>query len=101
MGRNVFRIVIFISIESNFKLSSLQRCILGSAYSGQEIQKVGTWNGFGIALVIGIIAIVRSIIRGIFIYFIKYEAPGKRPINSMMLSDQVNQFCNYSFDIHV
>ena len=64
--------------------------ILESDYSGLEIQKVGKWNGIGIASVISMIAIVGSVIRGIFIYYIKYEAPGKRPINSMMLSDQVN-----------
>ena len=64
-------------------------CTLESDYSGQEIQDVGTWNGLAIALMIGLIAAVGSIIRGIFIYYIKYEAPGDRPINTLILTDQV------------
>ena len=64
-------------------------CTLESDYSGQEIQNVGTWSGLAIALMIGLIAAVGSIIRGIFIYYIKYEAPGDRPINTLILTDQV------------
>ena len=67
-------------------------CTLKSDYSGQEIQDVGPWNSLGIALIIGIIATIGSIIRGIFIYYIKYEAPGDRPINTLILTDQVISF---------
>ena len=64
-------------------------CILESEYSGQEIQNVGTWISIGIAMIVGIIAIIGLVVRGFFIYYIKYEAPGDRPINSLILSDQV------------
>ena len=67
-------------------------CILESEYSGQEIQDIGTWYGIGIALIIGIIATVGLVIRGLFIYYIKYEAPGDRPINTLILSDQVSSY---------
>ena len=67
-------------------------CILESEYSGQEIQEVGTWMGIGLALIVGIIATIGLVVRGFFIYYIKYEAPGDRPINSLILSDQVGLF---------
>ena len=67
-------------------------CVLESEYSGQEIQEVGTGYGIGIATIIGIIAAIGLVIRGIFIYYIKYEAPGDRPINQMILSDQVGSY---------
>ena len=72
-------------------------CILESEYSGQEIQEVGTWMGIGtigLAMIVGIIATIGLVIRGFFIYYIKYEAPGDRPINSLILSDQVGYFSN-------
>ena len=69
-------------------------CILESEYSGQEIQEVGTWMGIGLALIVGIIATIGLVVRGFFIYYIKYEAPGDRPINSLILSDQVGYFSN-------
>lgn len=69
-------------------------CIKEFEYSGQEIQDVGTLNGIGIFLIISIIAAVGLAIRGFFIYYIKYEAPGDRPINTLILSDQVGLFMN-------
>ena len=64
-------------------------CILDSEYSSQKIQEVGTLYGIVIATIVGILATVGLVIRGIFIYYIKYEAPGDRPINALILSDQV------------
>lgn len=64
-------------------------CILDSEYSSQKIQEVGTLYGIVIASIVGILATVGLVIRGIFIYYIKYEAPGDRPINALILSDQV------------
>ena len=69
-------------------------CIQEFNYSGQEIQDVGPLNGFGIALIIAIIAAVGLAIRGFFIYYIIYEAPGDRPINTLILNDQVGYFWN-------
>ena len=65
-------------------------CILDSEYSSQKIQEVGTLYGIVIASIVGILAMVGLVIRGIFIYYIKYEAPGDRPINALILSDQVS-----------
>ena len=72
-------------------------CVLESEYSGQEVQEVGTGYGIGIATIIGIIAAIGLVIRGIFIYYIQYEAPGDRPINQMILSDQVGSYLTSAF----
>ena len=69
-------------------------CIVESDHSGQEIQEVGQWYAIGIALMIGLIAAVGLVIRGFFIYYIKYEAPGDRPINTLILTDQVSSIQN-------
>ena len=66
-------------------------CVLESEYSGQEVQDVGTGIGIGIALTLVVVAVVGFVIKGLFIYYIKYEAPQERPINTMILSDQVSQ----------
>ena len=73
-------------------------CIVESKYSGQKVLDVGALNGMGIAFAIGIIAFLGFVIRGLFIYYIKYEAPGDRPINTMIFSDQVsnNDFAKVS-----
>ena len=44
----------------------------------------------GIALALIIVAIIGFVIKGLFAYYIKYEAPKERPINTMILSDQVS-----------
>ena len=53
------------------------------------ILEVGTWQGFGIALVFGIFGIVGLAIKGLFIYYAKFLAPEDRIINSMVKYDQV------------
>ena len=63
--------------------------IVESQLSNEKIFEVGELQGGGIALVLGIVAGIGFIVRGLFIYFIKYEAPKERPINSLMLHDQV------------
>ena len=37
-------------------------------------------------------AVIMFVTRGTLIYYIKYEAPRDRPINKMMLWDQVSKF---------
>ena len=61
-------------------------CVLESDYSGQEVQDLETWSAIGITLVLVIIAALGFVIKGIFIYYIKYEAPKERPINTMILA---------------
>ena len=66
--------------------------IVESEHSGLDVHEVGTWGGIGIFLTLGAIALLGSVIRGVFIYYIKYEAPGDRPINSMIMCDQVSAY---------
>ena len=65
-------------------------CVLESDYSGQEVQDLETWSAIGITLVLVLVAALGFVIKGLFIYYIKYEAPKERPINTMILSDQVS-----------
>ena len=64
-------------------------CVVESESSDVEILNIGILEGMGIALGIGLIAFVGFIARGLFIYYLKYEAPKDRPINSLMFDDQV------------
>ena len=64
-------------------------CIVESQLSNEKIFEMGKLQGGGIALGLGIVAGIGSIVRGLFIYFLKYEAPKERPINTLMLHDQV------------
>ena len=66
-------------------------CILESGYSGQQIYNVGTGNGISTSIAVGTISVLGLVIKGLFIFYIKYEAPRERPINTMILSDQVSQ----------
>ena len=43
-----------------------------------------------IAIVMGICVLIGILIRGLFIYYIQYKAPNDRPINKMILCDQVH-----------
>ena len=69
--------------------------IVESEHSGLDVHEVGTWGGIGIFLILGAIALLGSVIRGVFIYYIKYEAPGDRPINSMIMCDQVRAYLHF------
>ena len=71
------------------KMNNETICIVESESSDVEILNVGRWGGFGIALVVGLISFVGFIVRGLFLYYLKYEAPKDRPINSLMFYDQV------------
>ena len=61
-------------------------CVLESDYSGQEVQDLETWSAIGITLVLVLVAALGFVIKGFFIYYIKYEAPKERPINTMILA---------------
>ena len=67
-------------------------CVVESESSDVEILNIGILEGMGIALGIGLIAFVGFIARGLFIYYLKYEAPKDRPINSLMFHDQVKLY---------
>ena len=44
------------------------------------------------ALMTGIDTFIGIFIKGLFIYYVQYEAPKDRPINRMILFDQVMNF---------
>ena len=46
-------------------------------------------GGAGLATILGIVASSGLIIRGIFVYYLAYYAPKNRPINKLMMLDQV------------
>ena len=66
--------------------------IVESESSDVEILDTGTLGGIGIAFGIALAATIGFIIRLLFIYYIKYEAPKQRAINTLMLHDQVSHF---------
>ena len=72
-------------------------CVVESESSDVEILNIGILEGMGIALGIGLIAFVGFIARGLFIYYLKYEAPKDRPINSLMFDDQVRHYSLLSY----
>ena len=63
--------------------------VVESERSDVEILNLGILEGIGIAVGIGLIAFVGFVARGLIIYYLKYEAPKDRPINSLMFHDQV------------
>ena len=62
-----------------------------SSASIDEVLDVGLAGGIGLSLFLGSIATAGLIIKGIFIYYIKYAAPKERPINTMVFCDQVDK----------
>ena len=58
-----------------------------------ELVEKGNVEGTSLAIVISIVALVGIIIRCLFIYYVKYAAPKERPINTLMLYDQVIYIC--------
>ena len=64
--------------------------VVESESSDVEILDTGSLGGIGIAFGIGLIATIGFIIQLLFIFYIKYEAPKQRAINTLMLHDQVS-----------
>ena len=58
-----------------------------------QLLEEGKVEGISLAIVISIVALVGIIIRCLFIYYVKYAAPKERPINTLMLYDQVIYIC--------
>ena len=63
--------------------------VFESSVSIDDVLDVGLAGGIGLTIFLGSIATAGLIIKGIFIYYIKYAAPKERPINNMVLYDQV------------
>ena len=60
-----------------------------SSVSIDDVLDVGLVGGIGLTIFLGSISTAGLIIKGIFIYYIKYAAPKERPINDMVFFDQV------------
>ena len=60
-----------------------------SSVSIDDVLDVGLVGGIGLTIFLGSISTAGLIIKGIFIYYIKYAAPKERPINNMVFCDQV------------
>ena len=71
--------------------------IVESKSSDVEILDMGALGGIGIAFGIALAAMIGFVIRLLFIYYIKYEAPKQRAINTLMLHDQVRHFQHVLF----
>ena len=67
-------------------------CVLGSEPSNIAIHHLANdWGGPLIATGVGLIAMVGLVIRGLFIYFLTYEAPKERTINNLLKVEQVSE----------
>ena len=64
--------------------------VVESERSDVEILNLGILEGIGIAVGIGLIAFVGFVARGLIIYYLKYEAPKDRPINTLIFNNQVS-----------
>ena len=61
-------------------MSNQTLSVVESQPSDIALLNIGKWEGTGIALGIAFIACIGLIIRGLFVYYLNYEAPGDRPI---------------------
>ena len=63
--------------------------IIRSAKSVVTVLHLDQITALAYAFGIGICFLIGLFIRGLFIYYVKYKAPNDRPINKMILYDQV------------
>ena len=58
-------------------------------FSGVNMLYLNTATATVSAIIIGIVALIGIIIKGFFVYYVRYKAPKDRPINRMIFFDQV------------
>ena len=63
--------------------------IIESQQSYVTILHLDSFISIALVLAIGMISLVGIFIKGLFIYYIRFEAPKDRPINRMIFFDQV------------
>ena len=82
--------------------------ILETTLSNLGVLHLGGVGGAGLATILGIVASSGLMIRGMFVYYLTNHAPKNRPVNKLMMWDQVrvnlqkdNFYCNedYRYDI--
>ena len=64
--------------------------VVESQVSEVALLNTGSLQGMGMAMAVGITGVVGFVVRLLFIYYIKFEAQKERPINTLMLHDQVS-----------
>ena len=70
-----------------FNMESIQ--VLHSSLSIVGILNIGTFLGVLTCLGLGLVAFVGLGLKGLFVYYITFEAPKDRPYNTLLLIDQV------------
>ena len=77
--------------ESLPHLSQLNEAIqvLETSLSNIGVLHLGGVEGAGLTTILGIVASSGLMIRGIFVYYLANYAPKNRPINKLMMLDQV------------
>ena len=77
--------------------------VLDTSLSNIGVLHLGGVEGAGLATILGIVASSGLMIRGIFVYYLANYAPKNRPINKLMMLDQVRNIlslhCNHNFKI--
>ena len=63
--------------------------ILETTLSSLGVLHMGDVGGAGIATILGIVASSGLMIRGMFVYYLACYAPRNRPVNKLMMLDQV------------
>ena len=87
---NICASMIKITLHSEIMDGNESITIYESSETSDRVLEVGVYAGAAITTCLGSIAITGLIIKGVFIYYIKYAAPKERPINNMVLYDQVS-----------
>ena len=80
-----------ITLHSEIMDGNESITIYESSETSDRVLEVGVYAGAAISTCLGSIAITGLIIKGVFIYYIKYAAPKERPINNMVFYDQVSK----------
>ena len=64
-------------------------------FSGVNMLYLNTATATVSAVIIGIVALIGIVIKGFFVYYVRYKAPKDRPINRMIFFDQVINITQY------
>ena len=73
--------------------------ILASQPSDVGIQNLNRWEGFSISAGLALLAFVGFVIRGLFIYYLTYEAQKDRTINELIYDEQVSKTKCVSYSV--
>ena len=65
--------------------------VLESSLSTLGLFQLGEIGGWGTALIFGILTSIGLLIKSVFVYYIHYWAPKDRPINALILVDNVRK----------